>query len=439
MEDVLPIDDVAAEAMLDPSGALAPGWRAVAAAALGLATGPSVLLVMCFGVFMPALRGAFGWTVGQISVGAMIISLSIGVVSPLQGVLADRYGSRRLILMSTPLFGAGFAAMALMNGALPVFYVGCAALAVLGLGTWPLSYMRLATTWFDRRLGLALGLVNVGLGIGAALGPIIIAAVMASWGWRGAYLALGLGVIVVAMPMLSAWARERPRASGPRGMPAGFALPQVVRQRSFWLLCIGFGLLGVWSAGLLIHQVNILLDRGLSRGQAVAAQSVLGVASIAGRLVVGWLLDRLSVRLLMMALMLAAAAACGLYAFAAGPILFVGAVLCGVVIGAEFDVCAYAIRRFHGLRSFGATYGIVFTAFQIGGATGSVLMGAIRDHGSYGAGLAVLAAAALACGGTFLSLGRYRFPANAHAAEVAAHAWPADLLPAVPGSIAAPS
>ena len=150
--------------------AVARGIAATGAASVGLVFGPSTMLVFSFGVFIAPLSAAFGWTRPSIAFGSTIIALTIMLIAPLQGWLVDRYGGRRVVLTSIPLFAAGLFLMSRMGGDIRVFYLLCGLLPVLGLGLWPTSYLRVVSGWFDQRLGMAIGIANGGIGIGAALG-----------------------------------------------------------------------------------------------------------------------------------------------------------------------------------------------------------------------------------------------------------------------------
>ncbi|WP_375395696.1 MFS transporter, partial [uncultured Sphingomonas sp.] len=85
------------------------GWRTVGASMFALALGPSAIIILCFGVFLPALHAEFGWPVSQIALGGSISSLAIMLLAPIQGWLTDRYGGRRVILVSLPIWAVGLA------------------------------------------------------------------------------------------------------------------------------------------------------------------------------------------------------------------------------------------------------------------------------------------------------------------------------------------
>ena len=392
----------------------------------GLTFGPSAILLISFGIFAPALHEAFKWSIGRVATGVTIISLMAAIISPIQGRLVDRFGSRTMILVSLPLFGLGFAAISLIGSDIRAFYLLCVGLPVLALGAWPLSFMRIVPTWFDRRLGFALGITNVGPGLGTAIVPLIAGVTMANYGWRAAYIVLGSLPILIAVPIALAWLRENPSFERDRTqLESGSTLPglemrQILRGPSFWLLTLAFMGLGFFSSGLLTHQVNILIDHGMSRNQAIGVQSTLGVAAIFGRIAGGWLLDRVHVSRFMFVLMAGGTGACWIYATSAsGPLLIAAAVMAGLIIGSEFDACGYAIRRYHGLRNFGVVYGLIFGIFQIGSAAGAFVVGAQRDAtGSFASGLALAGGIGFVAGLTFLCLGVYRFYPHGVAAPI---------------------
>lgn len=398
-------------------GGVNPPWRVVMASMLALAFGPSVILLMSFGVFAPALGRAFGWGVGEISLGATIISLAIMVLSPLQGIMVDRLGSRTMVLISLPLFALGLASLSLMNGDIRLFYAACFIVPLLGVGVWPLSYLKLTSTWFDRRLGLALGITNVGVGIGAAIMPILIGLAFALAGWQAAYIGLAAILLLVVWPLAALFLRENPARPSAAVLRAaatqapGLSLTQIFGTGSFWLLTLAFIILGVVSSGILIHQIGILTAHGLSNEAAIGLQSVLGVASIVGRIAAGWLLDRFKVSWLMAIVMVAAAVASILYASdISGPTLVLAAIIFGFVIGAEFDALGFAIRRYFGLRAFGAVFGLTFAAFQLGASIGVAAIGvSLAQTGSYSLGMTVLAGLCVLCALIFLCLRAYRY------------------------------
>ncbi|MEU7373665.1 MFS transporter [Streptomyces albidoflavus] len=387
----------------------AAGWRTAVASALGLACGPSVLAVMTFGMFIAPLHWEFGWRVPAIGVGASLLSLTIVVVSPVQGMLVDRFGGRRVILCSAPLFALSLAAMARLPDSLPLFYLGWVLVPLCGTGLWPVSYLRVTAGWFDRRLGLALGIANSGIGVGTVLVPVLAGALIGAFGWRTAFLGLA-AVALAAFPVaLFLLAEPGPRAA--RAATDGDTLRTAATRRPFWLVLAAFLLLGAVGTGIIVHQIPLLLDAGISPSTANLVPVGLGIALVAARIVTGWLLDRFTVSQVMTVHLLGGVVAVLLFASGPGvPAALLAAALAGMLIGAEFDVLSYLVPRYFGRRAFGRIYGVAFSVFQIGGAIAATAVGVSREsHGSYTPAMLALAAACLICAALFQGLGPYRY------------------------------
>jgi len=403
------------------------GWRSTFGATAALSVGASTCTIMCFGVFVPYLHRAFGWGIGTISLAATLLSISVMVVSPIQGLLVDRFGARRIIMISIPLFGLAYAAMSQLSGDIRQFYLMWVLVPLLGFGVWPSSYMKVVTGWFDERLGLAIGVANIGIGIGSVILPVMIGAVASAYGWRMAYVAVGVLSVAIAWPCAYCFVFERnspvrrgSRSSG-ESTPVqrtvamvGVSFREAWTDGAFWKILISFLLLGAGSTTLLVNQVAILVDNGMPVSSAVIMQSVIGVSTLVARLFVGWLLDRLAVKFVMPVLSLSGAAAMLLFAGGAtGMTAALCAVLVGIMTGAEFSVLGYALRRYFGPRVLGTLFGTVFAVFQLGSAIATGLVGYARGHtGSYQTSLYFLAAATALTALLMCTLGRYRFLAR---------------------------
>ncbi|WP_103356037.1 MFS transporter [Amycolatopsis sp. CA-128772] len=385
------------------------GWSTAVAALIGLTCGPSVLTVTTFGAFITPLDREFGWGVPAITLGASILSVTIMVISPVQGLLIDRFGGRRLVLCSAPVFAVSLMAMYFLPDNLTTFYLAWAIIPLCGLGLWPVSYLRVTAGWFERRLGLALGIANSGIGVGTVLIPILTTALIATLGWRATFLALGV-VALAAFPVAFFFLAEpSPRATGVQA--TGDSLKAAARKRPFWVILAAFFLLGTIGSAVLVHQIRLLLDAGIAPGVANLMPAALGVALIVARLVTGWLLDRVRVSVIMV-VDLAGGVVSSLL-FASGPNVataIIAAALAGLLIGAEFDVLSYLVPRYFGRRAFGKIYGIAFAVFQLAAAAAAYVVSVSRaSFGSYTPAMLVLAVLCLACAGLFLSLGPYRY------------------------------
>jgi predicted MFS family arabinose efflux permease len=404
------------------------GWAATGAAALGLALGPSTVLVFLFGVFVGPLEREFGWQRPAIMLAMTIVALMIMVLSPIQGWLIDRVGARRLVLWSALPFAAGLVALTRVGPDIRGFYLMYALLPCLAIGLWPMSYLRVVSTWFDRRMGLAFGLANGGIGIGAALLPVAATLLMAQGDWRTALIGVALFSLVLTLPANLLWLKERPQAASARvqaGAPGGLAFRDVLRSPSFMVLAAAFFLLGVVNGGLVTNQIPLLTDAGVSPQRAAAVQSVFGLAVLVGRFVAGVLLDHMPGQRLMAIVCAGGMLACGLYAMGVtNEWVFLCAVLVGAIFGAEFDVLAYLIKRYFGVAAFGRSYGAVFAVFQLGSSLGIALLPLSRARlGSYAPGLVAGVLLLGVCALLFLWLG-----------SLSRAAAPAAVRPAVPAA-----
>lgn len=393
----------------------AAGWKTVAASAIGLSVGPSCLTILTFGAFIAPLEAEFKWGIPAISLGASIITIMIMILSPIQGALVDRFGGRRLILTSIPVFAAALAAMFYLPNNVMGFYVAWIVIPICGLGVWPISYLRSTAGWFDQNLGLALGFANAGIGLGVMLVPLIAAHLIGIYGWREAYLGLAL-LALIAWPF-AYFLLSDPAPGQGAVVLVGDNVRGALHTRPFWVAVVAFLLLGVLTSSVVIHQTRVMIDAGIPATTATSIPAAFGLALLVARIVTGWFLDRISAMAIMIVLLIGGGIATVL--FARGPSVteaIIAAALVGAITGAEFDVLSFIIPRYHGRKCFGKIYGLLFATFQLGGAIGIAALGASRGmFGSYTPGMYVLAGVSIVTALLFTSLGPYKYKAGSHA------------------------
>jgi MFS family permease len=177
----------------------------------------------------------------------------------------------------------------------------------------------------------------------------------------------------------------------------------------FWIIVVVLFGSSIAQNGAIAHIAALLTDRGISAQGGALALSAMGAASLAGRFITGWLLDRFFAARVAFGLL--ALAALGTFLLAGAQTLAVGllaAALIGFGMGGEQDVTPYLLSRYFGLRSFSMLYGFTWTAYAAAGAIGPVLMGRAFDAtGSYETLLVTLAAATLSVAALMLLLPRY--------------------------------
>ncbi|MGH9431939.1 MAG: MFS transporter [Terriglobia bacterium] len=387
------------------------GWRVVLAANLGVLGGFGSLFVYTFSVFLKPLSTQFGWSREAVSQGFAIAAIMVAVCSPAIGRWLDRLGPRRVILPCMALFGCAFASLALLRPHLWQFYATCLLMGGVGNGAAQLAYSRAIATWFRERLGLALALVMAGSGIGSMVLPVLAQTIISGWSWRGAYVALGVLALALGLPLSWRYVHEKTRDHlNPRPPQlSGSSWHQGIRAFPFWIVVASLFLNSISVNGVLAHLSAVLTDRGITAEGAALSISLLGAASLGGRLLVGGLLDRFVGSRVAFAMLMPAAAGILLLAKAATlPAGCVAAALVGVGMGAESDITPYLLTRYFGLRSFSTLYGFTWTFYAVAGALGPVIMGhAFDSTGSYAHTLTVLGFAMAVAASLMLLLPRY--------------------------------
>jgi MFS family permease len=386
------------------------GWRVAAASGVGVFVSFASLLVYTFGIFLKPLAEEFSWTREAVSVAFGVAAMTVAVCSPPLGYLLDRFSPRRIIVPCLIVFGCAFASLALLTPHLWHLYGVFLILGIVGNGTAQMAYSRAVSSWFDRRRGAALALVLSGGAIGAIVLPPLAEALIQRAGWRGACMTLGAMVLVLGVPTVARFVRERPssRHAG-QATAAGSTVRDAIGTRAFWILVTVLFCSSIAQNGAIAHMSALLTDRGVSAAGGALALSAMGGASLVGRLVTGWMLDRFFAAWVSFGLL--SAAALGTFLLSGADSLATGvlaAVLIGLGMGGEADVTPYLLSRYYGLKSFSVLYGLTWTFYAAAGAIGPVLMGKAFDMtGSYEALLVQLAFATFAVAALMLFLPRY--------------------------------
>jgi MFS family permease len=379
------------------------GWWMVLSAAVGLFFSYSPVVTFSFGVFFNSLSREFGWSRTEISLAYSLSMLAFAASQPLVGRILDQRGARTVILLGAAVYGGCLASLASLSPSLAHLYAAYLAMGVAGAGTCSLAQFKALTRWFDRRRGAAIGLALSGNGLSAFAIPSVTQALVGAVGWRMAYLVLGLMVVGMTLPIVGLLHRESPEAMGLApdgdGSPTVAALEAatervgaraILSDPRFWLIAGPFWLVSVSLIGSLTHLVPMLTDRGISAQAAALATSLLGGATLLGRIGVGVLLDRFFGPHI--AASLFGAAACGVFILwneTMGLLAFVAAFLLGMA-GSADGILPYLVSRTFGLERFGETYGLVVGVNILGWVAGPLFMGLVFDAtGSYRGVLAV--------------------------------------------------
>ncbi len=354
-------------------------WLAVASSSIGLMFSVGALTAYPFGVFIAPLGREFGWTRGQISGAATVGQISLVISSLMWGLLLDRFGPRRTLLSAVFGLSMGLALLARLTGPLWHLYFVFAAVPVLAAAANPIGYNGVLVRRFQRRLGLALGISLMGVGLGAATLPSIAQRIIAGHGWRSAYDVFAVMALTVGLP--AAWIATRHARDPVLRASRLVAIPlwPLVRTRAFLLICGTFFLLGTAGTGVLTHLIPMVTDQGLSSALAAKIAGLVGVSTLVSRGVVGWLLDRVHAPHMVATIALLCVCMCLLLVHGGGMGVYsIAAVLLGLVAGAEVDFLGFLVRKYFGPAVFGRLFAMAFAAFALG--PGAALIGYSYDH-----------------------------------------------------------
>lgn len=374
------------------SGRLYPGWIVVGGAfvVLFLAYGTQY----AFGVFFAALLAEFSWSRASLSGAFSLYAFVYSVFGLVAGRLTDRVGPRGVIAGGGLLLGAGLAGMSLVT-ALWQPYVLYGAVAALGMSTAYVPCNATVVRWFTRRRGLAVGIATAGGSLGTFLLPPVAHWLVSGLGWRRAYVVFGTAIFVV-LAAVAVIMRRDPESLGlhPDGAPApasagalsGWTVAAAVRSRAFWMLFTIFGLAWIPLFVPLVHLVPLARDLGIDALRAATLVSALGLAAVAGRLVMGGLSDRVGRRAILGAGLVIQAVSFVVLAYAAAlPGLAVAALLFGFSYGTVSTIFPAMVADFFGRAHAGALVGLLFGLAGPSAALGPVAAGWIYDRfGGYG-------------------------------------------------------
>jgi MFS family permease len=383
------------------------GWAVVAASAIAVFFVSTFFFT--FPVFLKPLIAEFSWSREATSAAYAAMTLASALSAPVVGFLVDRWGPRWICSVCLAVAGCAFASLGLLTDRIWAWYGAFALVGAASAGTSAVVYSRVICSWFDAHRGRALAVMIAGSALGGIVVPPVAQALIDAVGWRNACLTIGLGIPALAVPVVARWVRERVSRDDARAIGlAHAAVRAALRSRTLWtLIVVVFGTT-VTINGAIVHLSALLTDRGVTPGRAALAVSVMGAASLLGRLVTGWLLDRFVATRVAFVLLVMAAAGTFLLAradsFAAGT---VAAALIGFGTGGEVDVVPYLLSRYFGLAALSTLFGTAWMAFGLAGAVGPIAMGRAHDAtGSYEVVLVYMAAGTLAIAGLLLSLPR---------------------------------
>ncbi len=381
------------------------------------------------GVILDPLHDEFGWSKATVGAAQAVSLLLFGLMGPFAAALLARFGLRRVVAIALAVVAFGTALTSVMTAAWQ-FVVAWG--VIVGAGTGCMATVLAATVanrWFVARRGLVTGCLTAATATGQLVFLPVLTAMSDGAGWRWVVRVAAISAAAAVVPVL-AFMRDKPedvgqRAYGapeghvtppPPGNPVGVAfagLRAVSGAGAFWLLVGGFFVCGLSTNGLIqTHFLSAAHDHGLTRTTAAGYLVLIGIFDIVGTMASGALTDRYDPRRLLFAYY----ALRGLSLLVLEPALSAGSsplllfmVFYGLDWVATVPPTVALCRECFGPQLATVTYGWVFAAHQLGGASAAWGAGAIRDvTGSYTPAWLVAGALCLAAAVGSLSIGRPR-------------------------------
>ncbi len=363
-------------------------WTLPIAGALGNSL--TVLLVYSLGLFMEPLTKEFGWNRAEISFGITVTNFTALGLGLLCGMLVDRFGPRRIGILGVALLCASVALLGTATGSLTNWYLLWAFIAIGSAGVGPFIWTSAVASRFDAGRGLAIGVVVAGSGLAATVIPPLTAWLLLHHGWRGGFIGLGATFAVVVIPVLILFfrgaydGRVRPTKAEAKSINAampGLSLKEGLRSAPFYQIGLAGGAFSFVAIGLIVHFVPILRSSGLDLTAAAGITGTIGLASLAGRFGMGYLLDKFDARPIAATAFALPAVAAGLLLSGGGTLsLTLAALIVGFSLGSELSIAFYLATRYFGLKAYGVLMSAMLSFLAIGMALGPLTAGYIFDR-----------------------------------------------------------
>jgi MFS family permease len=390
-------------------------WWMVAAALVALTLNTGVVQSFSFAVFIVPISQDLGISRAELLSAPLVGTVFLLLITmPSFGKALDHYGTRAVHMLT--IIGFAITTMCLAFLSTPYWFMvllfSCQHL--FGPSQSPVAYTKAIAAWFDKDRGLALGIAIAGVGLGVAIVPPFDNYLIVHYGWRAAFVGMGAAILVFALIPVFLFEREPPitpereRPKNDESVPGYFWREAVFKDWRFAAMTVAFFLAPIAINGTITQVVAMLTDRGVPLSVAVGALSASGIALTVGRIVSGYMLDKIHGPYV--AAIFFGASGIGIALLAANSLPFVGVILCGLGVGGEVDLMAFMVSRYFGLRCFGAIYATMFTLFSLGVGLGPFLLGLSHDKlGSYVPMMMVNLGFIVVMCALLLILGPYRF------------------------------
>ena len=373
------------------------GWWIVFVSAMAMAMVISPIF-QGLGTFFVSFERHFGWSRTVLS-GAFSLSRAEGaILGPLEGILIDKFGSRKCIIVGLTILGLAFMGLSLTKGIVDFYIYFLIVFFGAGIGGF-MPIMAAINNWFIKRRTLAMAVGMAGVNLGGLLVPVL-AWVIVTVGWRTAAFSLGLLVLFLIIP-LAIIIRNRPEDLGlePDGGLDGsnldhsidsledtdFTVKEALQTSAFWVITIAHSASSVAIITIAVHLIPALTDIGMSLQMAGAVVAIYTSTGFAFQLISGYLGDKLpkppliafftAIQAIAMIILATVPTTTGIFAFA---------VIFGIGFGGRIPVLLSIRGEYFGRKNFATIVGVGQLPMNIAMMVAPILTGYIFDTtGSY--------------------------------------------------------
>ena len=388
------------------------GWLMVVVAMAGyFASGPGQSHI--FSVFILPLSRDLGLDQTEISSAYALATLAAAFGLPYVGRLIDRYGMRRVVLITTTLLGFAAIAFGQVQGLIMLCLL-FGALRFLGQGTLMLSSANLVAQWFSAKRGFAASLMALGFSASVALHPPFAQWLIDQVGWRDAWFWLGIATWAIYLPLVLLLVQNKPEDIGllpdgddavgtaaggdeaavkPSDAQIGLTSGEALRTSAFWIIAIALSSFSMLVTALFFYQVSIFQTQGLPEQVAARIFPISALTMVCCMPIFGRLLDSLPTKpLFASGILLMSASMIALVFVQDLTTAVTYAVIFGMNNAAVHALIGYVWPRFFGRKHLGSIQGTAATIMVVGASIGPLPFGAAYDAtGSYQIALLSLA------------------------------------------------
>lgn len=388
------------------------GWQILVLSFIGVATSASVMPLYGFGTLLIPLQEAFHWPRSELMATTSFSAFGAIFSSQLAGWLNRYYGIKPVAISSFVGLSLAFILLSQLDrfgNSIWVLYTFFGLLSFAGVGTLQVTWTQLVNTWFDKNRGLALAIILSGSGFAGIVLPPLITLVVDEWSWRAGFLLLAMLPLLITFPLALCWLKSSPEDNqqllelgGAQGSSSaelesdidntrlklmlGVSFSEGIRSWRYWIINISMMLVSAAIIVMVVNAVPMLIDKGYTAQVAAQLFSMFGLSLVLGRVAVGYLVDRLWAPGIAFVVIAFSALGCLLFALGSDntSLLMVSIFLIGVGAGAEFDLAAFLVARYFGMRDYARLFGLQMSFISAGICVAPALVAFMyQETGSY--------------------------------------------------------